>query len=87
MSNNINKQNLEIKEYKTLKEIKPYNKRIKKMDEYEDKWQRLNTEIIQVKNKNYLDNKKQTINYNNNTIDNSRNNIGYNISDIKKSVS
>lgn len=54
------------------------------MDEYEDKWQRLNTEIIQVKNKNYLDNKKQTINYNNNTIDNSRNNIGYNISDIKK---
>lgn len=30
LSNNINKQNLEIKEYKTLKEIKPYNKRIKK---------------------------------------------------------
>ena len=86
LSNNINKQNIEIKDYKTLKEIKPYNRRVKKIDEYEDKWQRLNTEIIQVKNKNYLDNRKQTINYNNNTIDNARNSIGYNISDIKKKV-
>ena len=45
---------------------------------------RLNTEIIQIKNKNYLD-KKFQFNYINKTIDSIRNSIGF-ISDVKKTI-
>ena len=80
--NTENKKKLEIKDYKTYKEVT--NSKNRKKDLFDEKWQRLNTEIIHNKNKNYLENKRQ-INYINNTIDSIKNNIGY-ISDIKKTV-
>ena len=78
-----NKNRLDIKDLKTDKEIKSISKN-KKKELLEEKWKRLNTEIIQNKNKNYLDNKKH-LNYINNTIESIKNNI-YFISNVKKTV-
>ena len=84
-NNERKRMKLEIKEFQTFKEIKPYDRRIKNIESYDDnRLQRLKTEIIQVKNKNYINNKKQ-MNYINNTIDNINNHIGF-ISDIKKNI-
>ena len=81
--NTENKKKLDFKDYKTYKEI--LNNKNKKKEILEENSIRLNTEIIQNKNKNYLENKKE-INYIiNNTIDSIKNNNGY-ISDIKKIV-
>ena len=78
-----NKNRLDIKDLKTDKEIKSISKN-KKKNIFEEKWKRLNTEIIQNKNKNYLENKKH-LNYINKTIESIKNNIGF-ISNVKKIV-
>ena len=86
LNNDIKKHKQEIKEYMALKEIKPIERRNKKTDLYdENKWKRLNTEIIQARNKNSLETTKKVVNFNNTTLDSIRNNIGENnIPEIKK---
>ena len=79
INTNINKFSIDVKDNLKL------NKNKQKEISDDNKWQRLNTEILQNKNMNYLENRK-TINYNNNTIDAIKNNynFGY-ISDVNKS--
>ena len=79
LNTDTNKNRLDMKDYKLFKEIKSISKN-KKRDLFEEKYQRLYTEIVPNKNKNYLENGKQ-INYMNNTF--MKNNVGL-ISDIKK---
>ena len=83
MNNNIK---FDLKDSKNYKQINTISK-IKKIDIFEEnnKWQRLNTEIIQNKNKNYLDNRKRTNYINTSTLDTIKNSLGY-ISDAKKNV-
>ena len=83
LNTEMNKNRLDMKDLKIYKEVKSISKN-KKKELLEEKWKRLNTEIIQNKNKNYLENKKH-LNYINNTIETIKNNIGF-ISNVKKTV-
>ena len=82
LNTETDKNRLDMKDLKIYKEIKSTSKN-KKKELLEEKWKRLNTEIIQNKNKNYLENKKH-LNYINNTIESIKNNIGF--SNVKISV-
>ena len=84
LNTEVNKNKSDLKDFKIFKDIKSISKNKKRDLLEENKWQRLNTEYIQNKNKNYLENKRQ-INYINNTIDSIKNSIGF-ISDVKKNV-
>ena len=83
LNTDTNKKKLDIKDFQINKDVKSINKN-KKRELLEEKWKRLNTEIIQNKNKNYL-NKKKYLNYKNNTIESIKNNIDF-IANIKKTV-
>ena len=86
INTNINKFSIDVKDIKTFKDLKLNSKNKQKEISDDNKWQRLNTEILHNKNMNYLENRK-TINYNNNTIDAIKNNYnsGY-ISDVNKTL-
>ena len=84
LNTEMNKNRLDSKENKIYKKIKTASKNKKKdiMDD-NNKWPGLNTEIIKIKNRNYLDKRKNNNNHINNTLDNIKNNFGY-VSDYKK---
>ena len=87
INNNDNKITLDIKDTKTFKELKSNSKNKQKENLEDNKWQRLNTEYLQNKNKNYLENRKTVSYINNTTLDAIKNSggLGY-ISDIKKNT-